>query len=190
VIAVKEGMAMKSDIKAIKVKKRTFWDEVRGQLLILIGQLFFGIVLTGMVFYLVAQYKMGSFQPFELATTAGLLGGFPLLAAFGGKVDDERLTKRLKAIGGLYLLAAILFVVFAFYQAADQAKIISQTGAGVWMFKVIYVATFYGAAVALTLGMWMTLEMVPMLMELGSFKDRIKKIFRMRKQVVNSGDSL
>jgi uncharacterized membrane protein len=75
---------MKSDVKVVKAKSK-FWDDLRGQLLILFFQLFFGIVLTGMVFYLVAQYKMGSFQPFELAMTAGLLGGFPLLAAFGGR---------------------------------------------------------------------------------------------------------
>jgi hypothetical protein len=176
---------MKSGVRAVKVKRK-FWDEWRGQLLILLFQLFFGIVLTGMVFYLVAQYKMGSFQPFELATTAGLLGGFPLLAAFGGNVDNEVLAKRLKAIGGLYLLAAILFVVFGFYQAADQAKIILQTGAGVLVFKIIYTVTFYGAAIALTIGMWMTLEMVPMLMEFGSVKDRVKKIFGTRKKIVNS----
>jgi hypothetical protein len=178
---------MKSDVKVVKAKSK-FWDDLRGQLLILFFQLFFGIVLTGMVFYLVAQYKMGSFQPFELAMTAGLLGGFPLLAAFGGKMDSEELAKRLKAIGGLYLIAAVLFVVFGFYQAADQAKIISQTGAGLWIFKVVYIATFYGAAIALTSGMWMTLGVAPTLMGLGSVRDRVKKIFGTRKQTGHSGD--
>jgi hypothetical protein len=103
-------------------------------------------------------------------------------------MDSEELAKRLKAIGGLYLIAAVLFVVFGFYQAADQAKIISQTGAGLWIFKVVYIATFYGAAIALTSGMWMTLGVAPTLMGLGSVRDRVKRIFGTRKQTGHSGD--
>src|SRR4030042_1585934 len=179
--AVEEGTVMKSEIKEVRAKQR-WWGGLWGQLLVGLGQLFFGVVLTGMVFYVVAQYKMGRFQPFELATAAGVLGGFPLLAAFGDKVDNEGLRKKLMAIGGLYLFAAIFFVVFGFYQAADQAKLISQTGTEVWVFKVVYVATFYGAAVALSLGMWMTLEIIPQLVGLGGVKDRVKKIFGRKKE--------
>lgn len=178
--AVEEGMIMKSEIKVVKAKQK-WWDGLWGQLLVGLGQLFFGLVLTGMVLYVVAQYKMGSFQPFELATVAGLLGGFPLLAAFGDKVDSEGLRKKLMAIGGLYLFAAIFFIVFGFYQAADQANLFPQTGAGAGVFKVTYVVTFYGAAIALILGMWMTLGIIPQLVGLGDVKDRVKKIFGRKK---------
>lgn len=178
--AVEEGTVIKSEIKEVRAKGR-WWSGLWGKLLVGLGQLFFGVVLTGMVLYLVAKYKMGIFQPFELATVAGLLGGFPLVAAFGDKVDDEGLRKKLRAIGGLYLFAAIFFVVFGFYQAADQAKLVPQTGAGVWEFKVIYVATFYGAALALIFGMWMTLVIIPQLVGLGGVKNRVRKIFGRRK---------
>lgn len=164
-----------------KEAKGRWWSSLWSQLLVGLGQVFFGIVLTGMVLYLVAQYKMGIFEPFGLATVTGLLGGFPLVAAFGERVDNQGLRNKLKSIGGLYLLAAICFVVFGFYQAADYAKLLPQTGAGVWQFKVIYVVTFYGGAIALILGMWMTLGIIPQLMGLGDINDRVRKIFRRSK---------
>ena len=154
-----------------------FWR----QLLMGVGQVFLGVVLTGMVLYLVAQYKMGVFQPFELATVVGLLGGFPLVASFGEKAGEERMKNSLRAIGGLYLFAAICFVVFGFYQAADMAKLTPQVGSGVWMFKVIYTVTFYGGALAFIFGMWNTLLMIPEFMGLGGIKDMVRKIFGKRK---------
>lgn len=171
---------MKSESKEVKARGR-WWSGLWSQLLILLSQIFLAFVLAGMVLYLAAQYKMGSFQPFELAVVAGLLGGFPLIAAFGEKVDDGGLRKKLRAIGGFYLLAAICFVVFGFYQAADQAKLFPQTGAGVWMFNVVYVVTFYVGAFALIVGMWMTLEIIPQLMGLGGIRERVKKIFEKSK---------
>jgi len=132
-----------------------------------------------MVFYLVAQYKIGSFQPFELATVVGLIGGFPLVAAFGGKTE-EAMSKRLKAIGGLYLFAAICLVVFGFYQAADQAGLVPSTGFRGGIFKTIYVGTFYGGAITFTFGMWLTLLVVPELIGLGGIKERIRRIFGKR----------
>ncbi len=154
--------------------KRKWWRGLGSQLLVGLSQLFFGVVLSGMVIYLVAQYKMENFQSFELATVAGLLGGFPLVAAFADKGTDEAIRKKLKRIGGLYLLAAIFFVVFGFYQAGDQAKIIPSDGRAAWMFITIYMTTFYGGAIALILGMWLSLEMLPRLVGLKSFL-RIRK---------------
>ena len=64
---------------------------------------------------------------------------------------------------------------------ADQANLFPQTGAGAGVFKVTYVVTFYGAAIALILGMWMTLGIIPELTGLGDVKDRVKKIFERKK---------
>ena len=176
------GTVMNDENKEAKVKGR-WWSGLWGQLLVGLSQIFVGVVLTGMVLYLVAQYKMESFQPFELAMVAGLLGGFPLVAAFANKGDDETIIKRLKIIGGLYLFAAIFFVVFGFYQAADQAGLLPSSGQGVWMFNVIYVTTFYGGALALTFGMWMSLELVPWLIGLGGVMDRVRIIFGKKTKV-------
>ena len=172
---------MVSTSKEEKVKER-WWDGVLPQVLLLISQIFFVVVVTGMVLYLAAQYKKSSFQPFELATVAGLIGGFPLVASFGDKIEAG-MKKRLKLIGGLYLFSTIMLVVFGFYQAADQAGLLPSTGSGVWMFTVIYAVTFYGGAFAFTIGMWMTLELIPQLVGLGGFMDRIRRIFTRGKKV-------
>ena len=178
--AVEEGTVMKIEIKGERVKQ---WcrGELRDSFVFGLGQLFFALVLVGIVFYVAAQYKMEIFQSFELAMVAGVLGGFPLLAAFGGKVGNEGLRKKLRRVGGLYVFAAVLFVVFGFYQAVDQASLISQNGVGVEVFKVVYAVTFYGAAVPLILGMWLTLRIIPELVGLGDVRDNVKKIFKRRK---------
>jgi hypothetical protein len=178
--ATKEVTMAKSEDKKEKTKNR-WWNGLWGQLLVGLGQLFFAVVFPGMVLYVVAQYKTGNFQPFELATVAGLLGGFPLIAAFNEKVDDEGIKKRLKAVGGLYLFAAICFVVFGFYLAADEAKLFPTSGVGVGIFNVIYAATFYGGGLSLIFGMWMSLEIIPRLIGLGGIKDRVRIIFSKRK---------
>ena len=163
--------------------ERKWWRGLWGQLLVGLSQIFFGVVLSGMVIYLVAQYKMGEFQSFELAMLAGLLGGFPLVAAFAGKREDETVRKRLKVIGGLYLLAAIFFTVFGFYHAGDQAGIIPSSGQFVGIYSAIYATTFYGGAIALVFGMWMSLELVPRLIGLGGVRDRVRIIFRKQNKV-------
>lgn len=173
------GTVMNDENKEARLKGG-WWSNLWGQLLVVLWQIFFAVVLTGMVLYLVAQYKIGGFQPFELATVAALIGGFPLIAAFGGKTE-EAMSKRLKTIGGLYLFAAICFVVFGFYQAADQVKIIPSSGAGVWIFKVVYIGTFYGGAIAFIFGMWMTLLAIPELIGLGGIKERVRRIVGKRK---------
>jgi hypothetical protein len=178
-LAVPEEAIMKNTKEETKAKGG-WWKGLWGQLTILLSQIFFAIVLTGMVLYLVAQYKMEKFQPFELATVAGLLGGFPLIAAFGEKIKDEGIKKRLKTMGGLYIFAAICFVVFGFYQAADMAGLLPTSGAGVWIFKVVYIVTFYGGALALIFAMWTSLAALPQLMGLGGVRDRFRKIFGKR----------
>lgn len=177
-IRQKGGTVMSNESKDTKIKGR-WWSGLWSQLLVGLGQIFFGVVLSGMVFYLVAQYKIGSFQPFELATVVGLIGGFPLVAAFGGKTE-EAMSKRLKTIGGLYLFAAICLVVFGFYQAADQAELVPSAGLGGGIFKIIYVGTFYGGAITFIFGMWLTLLVVPELIGLGGVKERIRRIFGKR----------
>lgn len=162
-------MASQNEANEAKVKQQ-WWSELPGQLLMGLFQIFFGIVLTGMVLYLAAQYKTGTIQPFELATVAGLLGGFPLVAAIG---RDSEFKQTLLWIGGLYIFSAIFFVVFGFYQAADQAKLLPTTGSTVWMFTVIFVTTFYTAAIALIIGMWKTLLFIPKMVGLGSILDNI-----------------
>jgi len=181
-IGQKEGPTMSDEDKEAKVKKG-WWTNLWSQLLLGLSQLFFGVALFGMVIYLLAQDKMEEFQSFELATLAGLLGGFPLVAAFADKREDETVRKRLKVIGGLYLLAAIFFIVFGFYQAGDQAGIRPSNGQGVWMYNAIYTTTFYGGAIALILGMWMSLELVPRLVGLGGIMDRVRIIFGKRNKV-------
>lgn len=176
------GIEMNDENKDLKVERR-WWSGLWAQVLVGLSQVFFVVVLVGMVLYLGAQYKMENFQPLELAMVAGLLGGFPLVAAFADKGENETTRKRLKMVGGLYLLAAIFFVVFGFYQAADQAGMSPESGRGVWMFKVIYVTTFYIGAVALVLGMLMSLEIIPRLVGLGGVMDRIRLIFRKRNKV-------
>lgn len=170
------GKVMADESKKDK-KKINWWKELAPPLLMGAGQLFFGIVLTGMVLYLVAKYKEGDFEPFALATVAGLLGGFPLVTSFGEKVE-EGIKKQLRWVGGLYIFSAIFFVVFGFYQAADQACLIPQSGSWVWAFQVIYAVTFYGAAISLIIGMWLTLILLPKLVGLGAVTDRFKRIFR------------
>jgi len=177
------GTVMSNESKDTKVKGR-WWSGLWAQVLVGLSQVFFGIVLVGMVLYLGAQYKMENFQPLELAMVAGLLGGFPLVAAFAGKGENEEIRKRLKMVGGLYLLAAIFFVIFGFYQAADQAGMSPVSGQGVWMFKAIYATTFYTGAVALILGMLMSLEVIPRLIGLGGIRDRIRIVFGSMKKVI------
>ena len=172
-------MTTKKADKGMKGWWRWDWRELPGSLLFGIGEVFIGIVLAGMVLYIVSIYKSGNSQPFELAGIAGLLGGFPLVAAFSEKVGEGlNLKKPLLVIGGLYLLAAVLFVVFGFYQASDQAGLAPSTGAGVWMFKTIYVVMFYGGALALVFGMWRTIVLIPKLMGLGGFKAELKNMFK------------
>ena len=178
-----EGTVMNDEDKEAKVERR-WWSGLWAQVLVGLSQVFFVVVLVGMVLYLGAQYKMENFQPLELAMVAGLLGGFPLVAAFADKGENETTRKRLKMVGGLYLLAAIFFVVFGFYQAADQAGMSPKSGQGVWMFKVIYVTTFYISAVALVLGMLMSLEIIPRLVGLGGVMDRIRIVFRSTKKLI------
>lgn len=173
------GTLVESENRVVKVvkPKKKWWKDVLGQLLVGASQLFYGLVLTGMVLYLVAQYKTENFQPFELATVAGLLGGFPLVAAFGDKAIEEGISKKLKILSALYLLSAISFVVFGFYLAADEAKLLPVVGAGVWTFKVVYLTSFYTGAIAMVFAMWATLGIIPQLMGLGSVMERVKKIF-------------
>lgn len=170
--------------------KAKWWAGIPGQVLVGVSQLFFGIVLSGMVLYLIAQYKTGQFDTFGLATVASLLGGFPLVATFSERVKDEGTRKKLGIIGGLYLFAAICFVVFGFYFKADQAHLLPQTGRNAVLFDVIYVATFYGGAIAFIFGMWMTLEIIPQLMGLGGIKERVKVIFRSRRRKKNYTNQL
>lgn len=177
------GTVMSNESKDTKVKGR-WWSGLWSQLLVGLSQIFFGVVLSGMVFYLLATYKTGDFHSFELATVAGLLGGFPLVAAFVDKGVDEVIRKRLKIVGGLYIFAAICFVVFGFYLTADQAGIAPSSQPGVWMFTVIYVTTFYGGAIALIFAMWMSLEIIPRLIGLGGVRDRIRIVFGSIKKVI------
>ncbi|MBA7671655.1 hypothetical protein ES703_79815 [subsurface metagenome] len=177
------GTVMRNESKDTKVKGR-WWSGLWSQLLVGLSQIFFGVVLSGMVFYLLATYKTGDFHSFELATVAGLLGGFPLVAAFVDKGVDEVIRKRLKIVAGLYLFAAICFVVFGFYLTADQAGITPSSEPGVWMFTVIYVTTFYGGAIALIFAMWMSLEVIPRLIGLGGIRDRIRIVFGNIKKVI------
>jgi peptidoglycan/LPS O-acetylase OafA/YrhL len=140
------------------------------------GQLFFAVVLLGMVLYLLAQYKKDSFQPFELATVVGLLGGFIFVAAFGGKVP-EGLRKRLKRIGSLYLLATISLVVFGFYQAADQAKLVPKGWLTTGWMTVFYTLTFYMGTLSFIAAMWLTLRAIPEFLEIGNVGDIWRSIF-------------
>jgi hypothetical protein len=185
-----EGVLVDTEGKKEK-RKEKWWNSILAQLLLFLSQIFIGLVLTGMVLYVMAQYKLKTFQPFELATVAGLLGGFPIVAAFVDKgtnglsnreKEAKKLNNKLKVVGGLYTFSAIMFVVFGFYLAADQANLIPSTGQSVWIFQVIYIVTFYGGALTLVFGMWTTLELIPQLVGLGSFIDRARKIFKRNKK--------
>jgi hypothetical protein len=141
-----------------------------------VGELFFMVVMLGMVLYLVAQYKKDSFHPFELATVVGLLGGFIFVAAFAERVVDT-LSIRLKRIGSLYLLSTISFVIFGLYQAGDQAQLLQAGESGSWIMKWVYPFTFYTGAVSFIVAMLLTLWVIPGLMEPGALWDAVRRIF-------------
>lgn len=146
---------MKSEGKEEKAKES--WTDLLKPALWIV---FFAVALVGTALYLVAEYKVGVFQPFQLATVTGLLGGFPLVAGYGEKLGDEEVRKKLKVIGWVYLLSAIMFVLFGFYQAADRAGLFTGSGALEWLMIVIYGVTFYVGALAMIYGMWKSLEML------------------------------
>ena len=143
--------------KGKEAKEKESWTDLLKPALWIV---FFTVVLVGAALYLVAVYKVGDFQPFQLATVAGLLGGFPLVAGYGEKLVDEEVRKKLKVIGWVYLLSAIMFVVFGFYQAANMAGMFTGSAALEWIMIVIYGVTFYVGALAMIYGMWKSLEML------------------------------
>lgn len=151
-----KGKEAKAKEKAKEKEKESWTDLLKPALWIV----FFAVALVGTALYLVAESKVGVFQPFQLATVAGLLGGFPLVAGYGEKLGDEGVGKKLKVIGWVYLLSAIMFVVFGFYQAADMAGMFIGSGALEWIMIVIYGVTFYVGALAMIYGMWKSLEML------------------------------
>ena len=118
------------------------------------------VILLGLVLYLIAQYKLQTiFQPFELATVVGLVGGFIFVAGFRESADD-RMKKRLKGIGSLCLFSAISFVIFGLFQAANQANLIS-TGTAAGLAKIVYPLTFYVGAVGFIGALLWTLWLIP-----------------------------
>jgi len=126
---------------------------------------------------------MNSFQPFELATVVGIIGGFPLIASFTAtdKINEE-LKRKLRAIGVLFLFAAICFVIFGFYQAADQAKLLESGSNGYRILTVVYIVTFYGGAISFIWGIWKTLWIMPELLELNDVIKRMGKLHKKGKQ--------
>ena len=148
---------MKSKGKEAKAKAKESWTDLLKPALWIV---FFAVALVGTALYLVAEYKVGVFQPFQLATVAGLLGGFPLVAGYGEKSGDEGVRKKLIVIGWVYLLSAIMFVVFGFYQAADMAGIFTVNEVLKRIMMVIYGVTFYVGVLAMIYGMWKSLEML------------------------------
>ena len=143
--------------KGKEAKEKESWTDLLKPALWIV---FFTVALVGAALYLVAVYKVGDFQPFQLATVAGLLGGFPLVAGYSEKLGDEGVRKKLKVIGWVYLLSAIMFVVFGFYQAADIAGIFTVNEVLKRIMMVIYGVTFYVGVLAMIYGMWKSLEML------------------------------
>jgi hypothetical protein len=176
---------MEAETNEDEKQENKWWNGLVIQLMVFLGQLFFMFVLTGIVLYIATQYKLVNSQPFELATVVGMLGGFPLVAGINEKAN-KKLSSRLKTIGGLYLFSAIMFVVFGFYLAADQAQLIKSDSKGAWIFIAIYSITLFGGAIAFIGGMWLTLGIIPQLVGLGSFVDRVKKIFKKTDKGIHS----
>ena len=143
-----------------KEQRVSFWGGILDQVSRAIAPSFMMLVIVGMVLYLIAQYKLQQFQPFELASIGGLLGGFPLMASFGERVSQP-MARTLQRIGGLYLMGAILFVIFGFYQAADEAKLLDPNAGYSGLFKWIYTITFYGGGLSFAGGMWSSLRLIP-----------------------------
>ena len=169
----------KSTSKEGRVKKK-WQSNLWNQSLTILCELFFVFVLVGMILYLVAQYQKDVFQPFELATVVGLIGGFPLMASFMDKTEGK-LKNKLRIIGALYLLAAIFFVVFGFYEAADKAGLLKSAGALAWVLNAVYVVTLYLGAITFILGMLMTLLAIPELIGTNNIKDFVSKLFQKEK---------
>lgn len=174
-----DKVIMKSEGKEVKAKGKNRFDVK--DLGVVLGQFFLGFALLGIAIYVVAEYKLRIFQPFQLATVAAFLGGFPLVAVFGfgEKIDDKRMRDRLRMVGGLYLLAAICFVVFGFYQAADMAGLLPASGAASWILKVVYGAAFTIGALGMAFGMLESLRILPWLLRpfWDSIRDGAMKIF-------------
>jgi len=133
------------------------------------------VILIGMILYLIAQYKKDIFQPFEMATVVGLVGGFIFVAAFGE--PNKTFSRRLKRIGTLYLLSTITLVVFGFYQAADQAKLAPAGGLTSGWITTFYVLTFYLGAGLFCVAILLTLTVIPQLVGIDNLGDVARRIF-------------
>ncbi len=149
------------------------------------------VVLLGLVMYLIAQYKSQQFQPFELATAVGLLGGF----SFGLAVVPDcpkQLSLRLRLIGVLYLAATIGFIIFGFYQAADQAQLVNNTSPILvrWWFTATFQVSFYSGALALVIALFYTVWSIPNLI---NWKDDpkglLKSAFSLKNEKQEEGNA-
>jgi membrane protein YdbS with pleckstrin-like domain len=126
---------------------------------VIFSYVLFAVVLVGLVQYFTARYNLLTFQTLELVTGIGLVGGFVFLAGFREDISDK-LRRKLKGIGSLYLFSTISFVVFGLYQAAYQASLLSK-GTGAELAKIIYHLTFYIGAIGFVFAVLWTLWLIP-----------------------------
>ena len=73
---------------------------------VIFSYILFAVVLVGLVQYFIARYNLLTFQTLELVTGIGLVGGFLFLAGFREGINDK-LRRKLKGIGSLYLFSTI-----------------------------------------------------------------------------------
>jgi hypothetical protein len=131
-----------------------------------------------LVLYLIALYKSEEFRSFDLATVTGLIGGFMLVYAFANSCP-QILKRRLRNAGVSYLISTIAFVIFGLYQAADQAGLgDTLTGTSQEWFVVVYSATFYLGAIALSVALSITVWSIPALIRWDKSKEAVSDMRR------------
>lgn len=134
------------------MKGEGWWEQVLSVLAYPFFMALFVVILLGLAGYLVAQYNSSNFQPFDLATVVGLLGGFSFTIAFSDKCPDA-LRKNLRLVGALYLLATISFVVLGLFIPVDKLRIEALTGWLTWIIPL----SFYLGAVPFAIAVFLTL---------------------------------
>ena len=113
------------------------------------------LLLVAMVFYVVFTYETQT-STFELATVAGLLGGFALA---GGLLDTKlpSLSFSLRRIGALYLVSTIALIFFGLFVPIDKQNIPSMAR----ITKIVMPISFYLGALSFIVATVWFLWLVP-----------------------------
>ncbi len=101
--------------------------------------------ILGIILYIVFRYSNPhNFQPFEMATVSGLIGGFALAGGFSANERLRVLVFSLRKIGAIFISATIAFSLFGiFIPLTDQSFPSSLTGlSGLISLIAVYLGAF------------------------------------------------